>query len=108
MERYAKLNAYHMSVVSRFVGKLAAADDGDGKLLDHMLMLYGSPMSNSNAHDHYPLPVVVFGHAVNRYAGNRHVMAKPRTPMANLFMGIAVKEAIELDSFGDSNGMLEI
>jgi hypothetical protein len=108
MERYAKLNAYHMTVVSRFVAKLAAAEDGEGKLLDHMLMLYGSPMSNSNAHDHYPLPVVVFGHAVGRYEGNRHVMAKPRTPMANLFMGIAVKEGIELDSFGDSNGMLEI
>jgi uncharacterized protein DUF1552 len=108
MERYAKLNAYHMSVVSRFVAKLAGADDGDGKLLDHMLMLYGSPMSNSNAHDHYPLPVVVFGHAADRYEGDRHVMAKPRTPMANLFMSIAAKEGIELDSFGDSTGMLEI
>ena len=108
MERYAKLNAYHMSVVSRFVAKLASADDGDGNLLDHMLMLYGSPMSNSNAHDHYPLPVVVFGHAVDRYEGNRHVMAKARTPMANLFMSIAAKEGIELDSFGDGNGMLEI
>jgi hypothetical protein len=108
MERYAKLNAYHMSVVSRFVAKLAAADDGDGKLLDHMLMLYGSPMSNSNAHDHYPLPVVVFGHAGDRYEGNRHFMAKPRTPMANLLLGIAAKEGIQLDSFGDSNDVLEI
>jgi hypothetical protein len=108
MERYAKLNAYHMTIVSRFVAKLAAADDGDGKLLDHMLMLYGSPMSNSNAHDHYPLPVVVFGHAVDRYEGNRHVMARARTPMTNLFLGIAAKEGIQLDSFGDSDGMLEI
>jgi hypothetical protein len=108
MARYAKLNAYHMTVVSRFVDKLASVDDGDGKLLDHMLMLYGSPMSNSNAHDHYPLPVVVFGHAAGRYEGNRHVMAKPRTPMANLFMSIAANEDIELESFGDSNGVLEI
>ena len=108
MERYAKLNAYHMGVVSKFVAKLAATDDGDGKLLDHMLMLYGSPMANSNAHDHYPLPVVVFGHAAGRYQGDMHVMAKPHTPMTNLFMAIAAKEDIDVDRFGDSNGVLEI
>jgi hypothetical protein len=108
MERYAKLNTYHMGVVSKFVGKLAATDDGDGKLLDHMLMLYGSPMANSNAHDHYPLPVVAFGHGVGRYQGNTHIVSKPRTPMSNLFMAIAAKEDIEIERFGDSNGVLEI
>jgi hypothetical protein len=108
MERYAKLNTYHMGVVSKLVGKLAATDDGDGKLLDHMLMLYGSPMANSNAHDHYPLPVVVFGHSAGRYEGNTHVMAKARTPMTNLFMAIAARENIAVDRFGDSNGTLEI
>jgi hypothetical protein len=108
MERYAKLNTYHMSVLSRFVGKLAAADDGDGKLLDHMLLLYGSPMANSNAHDHYPLPVVLFGHGAGRYEGNRHIVAKPHTPMANLFLAMAAKEDIAIERFGDSDGVLEI
>jgi hypothetical protein len=108
MERYAKLNTYHMSVVARFVEKLKAAQDGEGSLLDQSLLLYGSPMANSNAHDHYPLPVIVFGHGAGRYRGNEHVMAAPRTPMANLFMSIAAKEDIELDSFGDSTGALEI
>jgi hypothetical protein len=108
MERYAKLNTYHMGIVSRFVGKLATTDDGEGKLLDHMLMLYGSPMANSNAHDHYPLPVVVFGHGAGRYQGNTHIVSKPRTPMSNLFMAIAAKEDIEIDHFGDSNGVIEI
>jgi hypothetical protein len=108
MERYAKLNAYHMSVVARFVEKLKAAQDGEGSLLDHSLMLYGSPMANSNAHDHYPLPVLVFGHGAGRYAGNEHILAAPRTPMANLFMSIAAKEGIELESFGDSTGRIEI
>ena len=97
MERYAKLNTYHMSVVARFVEKLKAAQDGEGSLLDQSLMLYGSPMANSNAHDHYPLPVIVFGHGAGRYRGNEHLMAAPRTPMANLFMSIAAKEDIELD-----------
>jgi hypothetical protein len=108
MERYAKLNAYHMSIVARFVDKLRATPDGEGNLLDHSLMLYGSPMANSNAHDHYPLPVVVFGHGAGRYQGNVHVMAKPRTPMANLFLSMAAKEDVKLESFGDSTGLLEI
>jgi hypothetical protein len=108
MERYAKLNAYHMSVVARFVEKLKSAPDGEGSLLDHSLMLYGSPMANSNAHDHYPLPVVMFGHAAGRFAGNRHVMAAPRTPMTNLFMSIAHGQDLELESFGDSTGLLEV
>ena len=108
MERYAKLNTYHMSIVARLMEKLKATPDGEGNLLDHSLMLYGSPMSNSNAHDHYPLPVAVFGRGAGRYQGNTHIVAKPRTPMANLFMSIAAKQDIELDSFGDSTGLLEI
>jgi hypothetical protein len=65
-------------------------------------------MANSNAHDHYPLPVVFFGRADGRYEGGRHIMAAERTPMANLFMTIAAREKIELKSFGDSTGLLEI
>ncbi len=108
MERYAKLNTYHMSVVAKFVDKLKSTPDGEGSLLDHMLLLYGSPMANSNAHDHYPLPVVMFGHAAGRYQGNNHILAAPHTPMANLFMSLAAKEDIKLDAFGDSTGSLEI
>jgi hypothetical protein len=108
MERYAKLNTYHMSIVARLMEKLKATPDGEGNLLDHSLMLYGSPMSNSNAHDHYPLPVLLFGRAVDRYEGNRHIMAAERTPMSNLFMSIAAKQGIELESHGDSTGLLEV
>jgi hypothetical protein len=97
-----------MSIVARFVEKLKSTQDGEGSLLDHSLLLYGSPMSNSNAHDHYPLPVMVFGHGAGRYRGNEHIMAAARTPMANLFMSIAAKESIKLDRFGDSTGLLEI
>ena len=108
MERYAKLNTYHMGIVARFLEKLKATRDGEGNLLDHMLVLYGSPMSNSNAHDHYPLPVAVFGHADGRYPGNTHIVAAQRTPMANLFLSMAAKQGFELDQFGDSTGLLEI
>ena len=108
MERYAKLNTYHMTIVARFLEKLRATQDGEGNLLDSSLVLYGSPMSNSNAHDHYPLPVVTFGHAHGRYAGNVHIMADERTPMSNLFMSIAAKQGIELEKHGDSTGLLEV
>ena len=108
MERYAKLNHYHMTIVARYLEKMRATQDGDGNLLDRSLVLYGSPMSNSNAHDHYPLPVTVFGHANGRYAGNMHIMAAERTPMSNLFMSMAVKHGIALESHGDSTGLLEI
>jgi hypothetical protein len=108
MERYAKLNTYHMGIVARLLDKLAAAPDGDGSMLDSSLVLYGSPMSNSNAHDHYPLPVVLFGKAAGRYQGNRHIVAAERTPMSNLFLSMAAKEDVDLDSFGDSTGLLEV
>lgn len=108
MERYAKLNRYHMTIVARYLEKLRATGDGEGNLLDHSLVLYGSPMSNSNAHDHYPLPVVTFGYAHGRYTGNRHIMAAERTPMSNLFMSIAAKQDIELEKHGDSTGLLEV
>ena len=108
MERYAKLNAYHMGILGRFIEKLANAPDGDASLLDHMLVLYGSPMSNSNAHDHYPLPVLLFGHADGRYEGNAHIVAAPRTPMTNLFMSMAAKHGLPLEKHGDSTGLLEI
>ena len=108
MERYAKLNTYHMGIVAKLPEKLRNTVDGDGTLLDHSLMLYGSPMSDSNAHDHYPLPVTLIGGAAGRFTGNRHIVAAERTPMANLFMSIAAKEGIELDSLGDSTGLLEV
>jgi hypothetical protein len=108
MERYATLNRYHMTIVARYLDKLRATPDGEGNLLDHSLVLYGSPMSNSNAHDHYPLPVLTFGYAHGRYTGNRHIMAAERTPMSNLFMSIAAKQDIALEKHGDSTGLLEV
>jgi hypothetical protein len=108
MARYARLNTYHTAVFATFLEKLRATEDGDGTLLDHSLVLFGSPMSNSNLHDHYPLPVLTAGGGAGRYRGGLHVMAEERTPMTNLFMTIAAREGIELESFGDSTGHLEI
>jgi hypothetical protein len=103
LERYAKMNKYHVSIVAYFLDKLRASPDGDGNLLDHSMVLFGSPMSNSNLHDHGPLPVVMVGGASGLYKGNRHIRNPKHTPMANLFITMANKEGIPIDTFGDDS-----
>jgi hypothetical protein len=108
MERYAKINAYHTSIVAYFLDKLRSTPEGDSNLLDNSLVMYGSPMGNSNLHDHVALPILIAGTGAGRYEGNRHVEMKPHTPLANLFMTFAAKEDIELPKFGDSTGIMEV
>jgi hypothetical protein len=107
MERYAKLNAYHVSMVGYFLDKLRNTPDGAGNLLDHSLVMFGSPMGNSNLHDHNDLPILLAGTAAGRYETNRHIENPKGTPLANLFVTLAAKEGIELASFGDSTGAME-
>lgn len=108
MARYSKLNAYHVAVTTYLLEKLRSTADGDATLLDNTVVLYGSPMGNSNAHDHISLPVFIAGHGAGKYEGNRHIVNPEHTPMANLFLAMAEKEGIHLDSFGDSTGLMEI
>jgi hypothetical protein len=70
--------------------------------------VFGSPMGNSNLHDHNNLPVLIAGTAAGRYETNRHIENPKGTPLANLFLTLAAKEGIELDSFGDSSGSMEV
>lgn len=108
MARYSKINEYHVAVTTYLLDKLRSMPDVDGTLLDNTLVLYGSPMSNSNAHDHIDLPVFLAGGASGKYRGSRHIATPKGTPMANLFLTMAAKEDIDLPSFGDSTGLLEI
>lgn len=108
MERYAKLNAYHASIVGYFLEKLRSTPEGDSNLLDNSLVMYGSPMSDSNLHDHNDLPVLIAGTAAGRYETNRHIVNPKGTPLANLFLTIAEKEGIHLDAFGDSAAKMEV
>jgi|SRR5579862_1537839 len=108
MDSFALINKYHVQMLAYFLGKLAATPDGDGTLLDHSLVLYGSSMSNGNQHDHGPLPIVLAGGASGQLQGNRHVVAPEQTPMANLLLGLLDKVGVHRDSFGDSTGVLAI
>jgi len=108
MDKFALINQYHVKMLGYFLEKLKAAPDGDGNLLDHSVVLYGSSMSNGNQHDHDPLPIIVAGGASGRLQGGRHLVFPPHTHMANLMLALLDKMGVPQDAFGDSTAKLEI
>jgi hypothetical protein len=108
MDKFALINRYHTALLAYFLEKLSATKDGDGTLLDHSVILYGSSMSNGNQHDHDPLPVVIAGGASGKLQGGRHIVTPPHTPMSNLLLSVLDKLGIDQKSFGDSTGKLDI
>jgi len=106
LENLTKINTYHVNLVAYMLGRLKSTPDGDGNLLDHSLILYGSGMSNSNVHNHSPLPVFVAGGAAGQLQGGRHLLYPDNTPMANLLLSILHKAGIPQESVGDSTGPL--
>src|SRR5690554_92096 len=106
--QFAMLNRYHVKTLAYFVEKLRSIPEGDGTLLDHSLILYGSNMGNSNQHLHYDVPHVLIGGASGRLKGDRHLAFPQRTvPTGNLLLSILDLYGIHLDSFGDSTGRIE-
>jgi hypothetical protein len=105
---YAILNRYHISMLAYFVDKLAKTQDGDGTLLDHSLVLYGSNMGNSNQHRHEDVPHVLVGGANGKLQGDRHLAYPTMTiPTGNLLLSLLDRFDIHQDSIGDSTGRLE-
>jgi hypothetical protein len=102
----ARLQNYHMQMFAYYLNKLRSTPDGDGTLLDHSMILYGSNMSNSNLHNHFPLPVLLVGGAGGQLAGNRHLKYTDHTPMTNLLVSMLGKLDIPLEHLGDSTGTL--
>ena len=107
MGKYAKIATYHMVKLSEFIEKLKATPDGDGNLLDHSLIYFGSGMSNGNAHDRSNPPTLLIGGAHGKLKGDRHIAAK-KEPTANLLLGIAELYGAEIDKFGASTGRLTL
>jgi Protein of unknown function (DUF1552) len=101
---YSKLNIYHMSLFPYFLEKLRQTPDGDGNLLDHSLILWGSPMGDSNVHTHRKLPVLLVGHANGKLKGNLHVRCADETPFANVLLTMLHRLGIDQASIGDSTG----
>jgi Protein of unknown function (DUF1552) len=106
---FAKINKYHVSMVPYFLEKLKNTPDGDGTLLDNSLVIYGSPMGDSNVHNHKRVPLFAAGRAGGALRGNMHVKAAEGTPMANAMLTIAHKLGLDdVTSFGDSTGELDL
>ena len=106
MEKNVRIQTYHTSLFKHFLDKMKSTPDGDGSLLDHSVILYGSNMSNSNAHDHFPLPNLVIGGASGRLKGGRHLRYPDHTPMANLLVSVLDKVGVTQETVGDSTGPL--
>ncbi|HZP47140.1 MAG TPA: DUF1552 domain-containing protein [Vicinamibacterales bacterium] len=104
----AKINKYHVGLVPYFLEKLKTTPDGDGSLLDHSLIVYGSPMGNPNVHNHKRCPLFFAGHAGGRLKGGRHIVAPDGTPMANAMLTALHALGVDVDTFGDSTGPLDL
>ena len=108
MDRFAVLNRYHVSTFTYLLQKLRAIPEGDGNVLDHSIILYGSAMSDGNQHNHAPLPIILAGNASGRLKGGRHIRNPKDTTMSNLLLAILDKLGIQRESVGDSTGMMQI
>lgn len=104
----SKINRYHVELFSKYVAKLKATPDGDGSLLDHMMILYGSGISNSTRHAPDNLPLLMVGGGNGRLKGGRHVVYKEKPSMANLLVTIMDKMDVPVEKVGGSDGKLQL
>jgi hypothetical protein len=108
MDRFAQLNTYHMTKFAYFVDRLKATSDGDGTLLDHSLVLYGSSLSDGNQHNFSPLPIVLAGGASGKVKGGRHLLFPKDTHMSNLLVAMLNTLDARVEKFGDSTGSVSL
>jgi hypothetical protein len=101
IDKLVKIQTYHTQIFARFLDKLAKLPDGDGNMLDHAIILYGSNMSNSNAHNHYPLPSAILGGGNGKIKGNQHLKYADQTPLSNLLLTLVQRAGIESNKVGD-------
>jgi len=102
-----KINEHHVRQFAYLVNKLKSTPDGDGTLLDHSMILYGSSISDGNQHTHTELPLVLVGGASGQIKGNRVVVAPKETPMNNLLLSMLDKVGVPTETLGDSTGKLQ-
>ena len=106
---FAEINRYHVGMLPYFLDKLASIQEGDGTLLDKTMVVYGSPMGDSNVHNHKRCPLFVVGGANGRLDGDVHVRAAPGTPMADVMLSFMHKLGMDdIESFGNSTGAFSL
>ena len=102
-----KINELHVQTFAYMLEKLQSTPDGDGTLLDHSMILYGSSISDGNAHTHHDLPLVLVGGAAGQIKGGRHIRYPKETPMNNLLLTMLDKAGVRAEHLGDSTGEVE-
>jgi Protein of unknown function (DUF1552) len=103
MERLARVQAWNTGEFARFVKKLQSLPDGDGNMLDNSFILFGSNMSDSNLHNHYPLPTAVVGGGMGKLKGNQHLRYAEKTPIANLHLTLLDRIGVPMEKLGDGS-----
>ena len=106
LAKLVKIQTYYISLLAGFLQKLKSTPEGDGNLLDNSMILFGSALSNSNLHNHNPLPVLTAGRAAGKMKTGMHVKSAADTPMANLLVNVLHAVDIPTESFGDSSGTI--
>ncbi|HEY5667213.1 MAG TPA: DUF1552 domain-containing protein [Gammaproteobacteria bacterium] len=106
LARLTQVQAYHSEVFARFLERLRSTPDGDGSMLDNSILLYGSNMSDSNAHTHDDLPLAVVGGGAGRLNGGTHIREPDGTPISNLVLTLLQRAGVEIESLGDSTGVI--
>ena len=107
-EKITKINEFHTSLFAYYLDKLDATPDGEGTLLDNLLLLYGAGMSDSNLHDNRELPLVLFGGGAGKLQGGRHIRYPAGTPASNLHLTMLDKMGMPVEQLSDSTGPLEL
>ena len=107
IEKVTKINAYHAEMFAYFLNKMKTTPDGDGSLLDHSMVVYGSGLSDGNQHAHSDLPVLLAGRGGGALKPGRHVRFETGTPMTNLYMTLLDRAGVRPESIGDSTGKVE-
>ena len=104
----SQINRYHVELFSKYLAKLRATPDGDGSLLDHMIILYGAGLSNSTVHSGRGLPIMLVGGGAGRLNGGRHLEYDDQPTMANLLVTLMDKFDMQIDRIGASTGPLPL
>jgi hypothetical protein len=105
-ERLSQIQKYHTDVFADFVAKMRKIPDGENNMLENSILLFGSNMSNSNAHNQYPLPTAVVGRGGGALRGGQHINFAERTPLANLLLTLLQRSGVSIDVVGDSTGAI--
>jgi hypothetical protein len=106
IEKVTQVNELHMRLFADFVAKLKATPDGDGSLLDHSMIVYGSGLSDGNRHAHDDLPILLVGHGAGMRMGS-HVAYPTQTPMTNLYLTLLDRMGVPAEQIGDSTGRID-